>query len=109
MSSLDTISSMHFFTKLLTGMILLLNIGLLVSIRLALKFAKYSAAGDPSDRGCKMWASAKRTLAILILLVVTVNAAAVYANHRMVNATRDIAAELPSGSDAELVLGMNSH
>jgi len=106
MTSLD---SMHFYTKLLTGMILLLNIGLLVSIRLALKFAKFSVAGDPSERGSRMWAGAKRTLAILILLVVTVNAAAVYANHRMVNATRDIVAELPSGSDAELVLGMNSH
>ena len=106
MTSLD---SLHFYTKLLTGMILLLNIGLLVSIRLALRFAKNSAATDTSERGLKVWASAKRALAILIIVVVSINAAAVYANHRMINATRDIAAELPQGSDAELVLGMNNH
>jgi hypothetical protein len=56
-----------------------------------------------------MWASAKRGLVILILVVVSVNAAAVYANHRMINATRDIAAELPQNSDAEIMLGMNNH
>lgn len=103
MTSLD---SMHFYTKLLTGMILLLNIGLLVAIRMALRFAKSSVATDTSEKGAQGWAAAKRTLAILIILVVTVNAAAVYSNHRMVNATRDMAAELPSGSDAELALGL---
>src|SRR5437868_1566061 len=85
MTSLD---SLHFYTKLLTGMILLLNIGLLVSIRMALKFAKHSAASDTSERGLKLWVSSKRALAILIIVVVSVNAAAVYANHRMINATR---------------------
>lgn len=104
-----SLDSMHFYTKLLTGMVLLLNIGLLVSIRLALKFAKRSSVADQSPESGAMWASAKRALATLILLVVSVNAAAVYANHQMINATRDIAAQVPQGSDAEMVLGMNHH
>ncbi len=106
---MTSLESMHFYTKLLTGMILLLNIGLLVSIRIALKYAKHTSVVDQSEKGCQMWASAKRGLAILILVVVSVNAAAVYANHRMINATHDIAAELPQNSDAEIMLGMNNH
>ena len=104
MSSLE---SMHFYTKLLTGMILLLNIGLLIAIRMALKYAKHVKAVDRSDGGDRLWASARRGLAVLILMVVSMNAAAVYANHRMVTATRDLAAEIPQNTDAELGLSMS--
>lgn len=98
------LDSMQFYTKLLTGLVLLLNIGLLVSIRMALKFGRRSSEMDQSERGIKLWASARRGIGVLILLVVCMNAAAVYANHRMVIATRDIAAELPQETDAELAL-----
>ena len=54
----------------------------------------------------KRWTVAKRQLAVLILVVVAMNGGAVFANHRMVNATRDLAAELPQDTDAELVLSM---
>lgn len=97
---------MHLYTKLLTGMVLLLNIGLLVSIRLALKYARLSTAADRTEQGAKRWTVAKRQLAVLILTVVAMNGGAVFANHRMVNATRDLAAELPQDTDAELVLSM---
>ena len=95
---------MHFYTRVLTGLVLLLNIGLLISIRMVLKFGRHSAAIDRSEPGIKLWASARRGLAILILMVVGMNAAAIYANHRMVNATRDIAAELPQETDTEIAL-----
>ena len=98
------IESMHFYTKLLTGMILLLNIGLLVSIRLALKYARHSSAVDQSEEGAKLWISAKRALAVLIIVVVCMNGAAVYANHRMVGATREIAAELPQADETEIAM-----
>ena len=101
------LDSMHLYTKVLTGMVLLLNIGLLVSIRMALKFARRSTAIDKSEQGDRMWVSARRTLAVLILAVVGMNATAVFANYRMVNATRDIAAELPQNSDAEIALTMS--
>jgi len=97
---------MQFYTKVLTGLVLLLNIGLLISIRMALKFGRRSTLMDRSEEGVKLWVSARRTLAVLILLVVCMNAGAVFANHRMVNATRDIAAELPQETDAEIALSM---
>ncbi len=101
MSSLD---SMHLYTKILTGMVLLLNIGLLISIRMAVKYAGRASALDQSEQGQGLWKAARRALASLILFVVLMNAAAVYANHRMVNATRDIAAELPQNTDAPIAL-----
>lgn len=100
------LDSMHFYTRVLTGLLLLLNIGLLVSIRMALKFGRRSSSVDRSEEGVKLWVSARRALAVLILLVVCMNAAAVYANHRMVNATRDIAAELPQETEGEIALTM---
>lgn len=101
-----SLDAMHFYTKLLTGMILLLNIGLLVSIRMALKYAKHSSAVDRSEDGAKLWSSAKRALSVLTVMVVCMNGAAVYANHRMVGATRDIAAELPQEGDSEIALSL---
>ena len=101
-----SLDSMTFYTKVFTGMILLLNIGLLVAIRMALKYAKHTSVVDRSEQGLKLWSSAKRGLLVLIMLVVCMNLAAVYANHRMVSATRDIAVELPQNTDAEMVLTM---
>ena len=98
------IDAMHFYTKLLTGMILLLNIGLLVSIRMALKYARRSSAMDRSEEGAKLWITAKRAIAVLIIVVICMNGAAVYANHRMVGATREIAAELPRADETEIAM-----
>ena len=95
---------MHLYTKILTGMVLLLNIGLLIAIRMAVKFAGLASALDQSEQGPQFWKAARRALAMLILCVVCMNAAAVYANHRMANATRDIAAELPQQSGTEIAL-----
>ena len=104
MSPLD---SMSLYAKVLTGMVLLLNIGLLVSIRMALKFARRSAAMDTSDQGSRSWTSARRTLVVLILAVISMNGGAILANHRLVTATHDIAAELPQGTDVEIALTMS--
>ena len=95
---------MQLYTKILTGMVLLLNIGLLISIRMAAKFAGRASALDQSEQGPAFWKASRRALAALILLVVCMNAAAVYANHRMVNATRDLAAELPQNTDTQIAL-----
>lgn len=100
------LETMQFYTKVLTGMVLLLNIGLLVSIRLALKHARLTSANDRSEQGPARWAGARRQIAVLILTVVAMNAGAVFANFRLVGATREIAAELPQNTDAEYVLSM---
>ena len=98
------LDAMNFYTKLFTGMILLLNIGLLVSIRMALKHARHSSAVDQSEAGVKLWNSAKRGIAVLIIVVICTNGAAIYSNHRMVTATQDIAAELPLADDTEIAM-----
>lgn len=97
---------MQFYTKVLTGMVLLLNIGLLVSIRIALKHARLTSASDQSEGGLGRWAVARRQIAFLTLTVVAMNAGAVFANYQLVGATREIAAELPQSGDARYVLSM---
>jgi len=101
-----SLETMHFYTKVLTGMVLLLNIGLLLSIRMALKHARLSCSSDRSEAGQRRWSSARTQIMVLIISVVAMNAGAVFANHRMVQATRDIAAELPQTSEVEYVLSM---
>jgi hypothetical protein len=103
---MTTLESLQFYTKILTGMVLLLNIGLLVSIRMALKFARLTCAEDRSEDGARRWDAIKRTLAVLIVTVVCMNGGAVFANHRLVSATHDIASQVPQDTDAELVLNV---
>lgn len=100
------LEAMQFYTKILTGMVLLLNVGLLLSIRMALKYARIASAEDNSAEAPRRWAVAKRGIALLILTVVCMNGAAVFANHRLVKATREVAAEIPQMSEADMILSM---
>jgi hypothetical protein len=101
------LEAMTFFAKLLTAMVLLLNIGLLVAIRLALKCAKKNSELDRSEIGARTWLRSKRALMLLIIVVVGMNGTAIYANQQVVKATRDIAAQIPGNSETELLLSMN--
>lgn len=101
---MTSLESLQFYTKVLTGMVLLLNIGLLLSIRMALKYARKACGEDDSEEGIKRWTSVKRGLALLILTVVCMNGGAVFANHRLVSATHEVAADLPKNSDLEKML-----
>ena len=100
----NPIDAMHFYTKLFTGMILLMNIGLLVAIRLGLKCAKQNAELDHSERGTLRWNASRRWLIALTVLVVVMNAAAVYSNHRVVKATREIALNYDGALDSDIAL-----
>ncbi len=101
-----SLDSVNFYTKLLTAMVLLLNIGLLVAVPMALKYARFTCAMDPNRKGGEMWKGAKRGIVALILLVVVMNGVTVYANQRMVSAAQDLAAEFPPDSAAGLAQGM---
>lgn len=101
-----SLESVSLYTKILTAMVLLLNIGLLLAVRMALKYARRTSELDTTPQGVKMWAGARKAIGVLILAVVVMNGLAVYANHRMVTATQEIALELPHNSDAEYVLGV---
>jgi len=97
---------MHFYTRLLIGMVLLLNIGLLVSIRMTMKYAKLSSQNDVDREAGVRLSPAKRALTILFVLVIGMNAGAVYANQRIMHVTRELAADLPQQADAGLALNL---
>jgi hypothetical protein len=100
------LETMHLYTKILTGMVLLLNIGLLISIRMGLKHASLTLAGDKSEEGTKRWASVRRQMMVLIVSVVAINIGAMLANNKVVEATRELAAEIPQNSPLEFALSM---
>ena len=105
------LDSLQLYTRILTGMVLLRNVGLLLAIRMAVKFARIACEGDTSEFGVRRWSMVKKGLAALILLVVCMNGAAVFANNRLVGATHEIAAELPMAgavSDVALSQPVNS-
>ncbi len=73
-----------FFTKVLTGLVMMLNIGLVLSLRAHLRFVRESRAtgGQAGLRGGVVLG-----LAVLVILV---NIATVYANHQVLQAVREI-------------------
>jgi hypothetical protein len=100
---MNPIDSLQLFSKVSTGMVLLMNLTLLISIRMALRWAKQSAKLDSSDEAASSWRGARRTLMALIIFVVAMNGIAVYANHRLTKATQAVAIEFPD-AESPLVL-----
>jgi hypothetical protein len=74
-----------FFTKALTGIVMLLNIGLVLSLRAHLRFEReHNAAGGLG--------SVKSPVVLgLAGLVILVNVATVFCNHEMLKAVKEIA------------------
>jgi hypothetical protein len=74
-----------FFTKVLTGLVMMLNIGLVLSLRMHLRFVREARAtgAQSSIRGPVVLG-----LAILVILI---NIATVYSNYQMLQAVRAIA------------------
>ena len=97
---MNPIDALQFFSKVSTGMVLLMNLSLLISIRMALNWAKRTSMLDTSEEGALRWKAARRAFMVLILVVVGMNGAAVYANHRMTKATRAVAVEFPDMNSA---------
>jgi hypothetical protein len=101
-----SLEAMQLYTKILTGMVLLLNVSLLLAIRMALKYARLASAKDNSEDAPRRWSGVRRGLAMLILTVVLMNGTAVFANYRLVSATREIATTLPLGNESDLLLSL---
>ena len=91
----NSLENLLFFTKVLTGLIIFLNVALILSIRLNLKFMrKLKAFGQPGE------ATGSSTLAVLICSVMAVNALAIYGNHKMLAALAEMTAEINQGAIA---------
>lgn len=90
-----SLTSLLFYTKLLTALVIILNIGLILLLRSHISWGKQLAA-SAGEQG-RQFLKCKLLLG-LIFLVIAINAGAVYANHNMLKNIKDIqkiAAEMP--------------
>lgn len=90
-----SLNSLLLYTKLLTALVIILNIGLILLLRSHISWGKQLAA-VAGEQG-KQFLKSKLLLG-LIFLVIAINAAAVFANHNMLKSIKEIqkiAAEMP--------------
>ena len=81
---MDTsIESLQFYIKASTGMLLLLNLALLMSIRFGMGWAKKLTATLPEAERISAWGKTSRALGLLIIVVIAMNGAAVFANFQL--------------------------
>lgn len=78
-----SLDSLQFYVKVVTGLLLLLNLALLMSIRFGMGWAKQLAASLPETERLPVWQKASRALGILIIVVIAVNGAAIFANYQL--------------------------
>jgi hypothetical protein len=85
--SSTAIETLIFHTKLLTALVVILNVALFLSLRAQVAWAKKMA----EQVGASSYELMKKKLVMgLICTVMVVNAVAVYGNHHMLKAVRDI-------------------
>ena len=78
-----SLDSLQFYVKVVTGLLLLLNLALLMSIRFGMGWAKQLAASLPETERLPVWQKASRALGILIIVVIAVNGASIFANYQL--------------------------
>lgn len=88
-----SIDSLQFYVKAVTGLLLLLNLALLMSIRFGMGWAKQLAARLPEDERVVAWGKASRALGVLIIVVIAMNSAAVFANYQLRQSAEAIVGE----------------
>ncbi len=85
--------SLLFYVKASTGLLLLLNLALLMSIRFGMGWAKKLTATLPEAERDFTWKKASRALGLLIIVVIAVNGAAVFANFQLHHAADAVVGE----------------
>jgi ABC-type cobalamin transport system permease subunit len=97
--------SLQFYVKAVTGLLLLLNLALLMAIRFGMNWAKQLAATLPEEEKAGSWKKSSRALAVLIIVVIAMNGAAIFANSEL----RKSANAVIGGSDSSsIVLSQNT-
>lgn len=97
----SSFDSLQFYVKALTGLLLLLNFALLVSIRYGLSWAKQLTGHLPEAERAPAWQKTSRLLGILIILVIGMNGAAIYINAQLRHSATALAGEA-GGSNIEM-------
>ena len=85
--------SLLFYVKASTGLLLLLNLALLMSIRFGMGWAKKLTATLPEAEREFAWKKASRALGLLIIVVIAMNGAAVFANFQLRHAADAVVGE----------------
>ena len=69
----NSLDSLQFYVKVVTGLLLLLNLALLMSIRYGMGWASQLSASLPEAERGVVWKKASRALGGLIVVVIAVN------------------------------------
>lgn len=97
-----SLDSLQFYVKVVTGLLLLLNLALLVSIRFGMGWAKQLTASLPEAAQAPVWQKASRALGVLILVVIGMNGAAIFANYQL---RQTVDAIIGENGGSNIVLG----
>jgi hypothetical protein len=96
---MDTsLDALQFYVKAVTGLLLLLNLALLMSIRFGMSWAKQLTASLPEEERANSWQKSSRLLGILIIVVIAMNGAAIYANAQLRHSADTLAGEVGGSS-----------
>ena len=93
-----SIESLQLYFTGLTGLLLLLNLVLLMSIRSGIRWAQQSTSVLPEEERVVAWQKANRVFVMLIFTVILLNAAAIFASSKLRQSLEAVAAEV-SGSN----------
>lgn len=88
-----SLDSLQFYVKAVTGLLLLLNLALLMSIRFGMGWAKQLTANLPEEERAPAWKKASRALGILIMVVIGMNGAAIFANYQLRHSAASVVGE----------------
>ena len=97
----NSFEALQFYVKALTGLLLLLNFALLISIRFGLNWAKQLNGHLPEAERAPAWQKSSRILGVLIVMVIGMNGAAIYVNVQLRHSANALAGEA-GGSSIEL-------
>lgn len=96
---MDTsLDALQFYVKAVTGLLLLLNLALLMSIRFGMSWAKQLTASLPEEERANSWQKSSRLLGVLIIVVIAMNGAAIYANAQLRHSADTLAGEAGGSS-----------
>ncbi len=99
------IDTLQFYVRAVTGLLLFLNLALLVAIQSGRNWAKQLLVHLNSVEEAEVSRRSDRALGLLIMVVIAMNAASVYANYQLRKSADLIVGD---AGNSEMVIGLNS-
>jgi len=99
------IDTLQFYVRAVTGLLLFLNLALLVAIQSGRNWAKQLLVHLNPVEEAEVSRRSDRALGLLIMVVIAMNAASVYANYQLRKSADLIVGD---AGNSEMVIGLNS-